>query len=74
MLIRILRDLTKRIDEWSPLTSWSLELITERIFSNCLNRPTISEAFKYFLQTLASGIILINPQNINNIILPGKLI
>jgi len=58
MIIRLLRDLTKRIDLWSPLNCWSLELICERVMSSCLNRPSPFEAFKLILQTLASGVLI----------------
>ena len=57
MIVRLLRDLTKRVDALKPFTSWTLELICERVMSNCLNRPTPIEAFKLILQTLASGIL-----------------
>lgn len=70
MIVRILRDLCKRDETWKPITDWCLELICERVFSSCLNRPTPSEALRCILQALSAGIILIDPLNKDNVILP----
>ena len=58
MIIRLLRDFTKRVPAWKPLTCWTLELICERVMSNCTNQPSPAEGFRFLLRTLASGALL----------------
>lgn len=58
LLIRLLKELTKRVPAWKPLTCWALELICERVLSNCTTQPSPEEGFKFILRTLAAGALL----------------
>jgi len=69
VVLRILKDLNKRIPAWSPLTGWSLELMVERSqrtpgFSNAKVPP--SELLRRVFELLASGFLLVNSPGLND--------
>jgi len=69
VVLRILKDLNKRIPAWSPLTGWSLELMVERSqrtpgFSNAKIPP--SELLRRVFELLASGFLLVNSPGLND--------
>lgn len=69
VVLRILKDLNKRIPAWSPLSSWSLELMVERSqrtpgFSNAKAPP--AELLRRVFELLASGFLLVNSPGLND--------
>ncbi|XP_062869782.1 spermatid perinuclear RNA-binding protein [Trichomycterus rosablanca] len=58
IVLRILRDMCKRVPAWEPLSGWPLELICEKAIATC-NRPQgAGEALRRVMECLASGILL----------------
>ncbi|XP_015248851.1 PREDICTED: interleukin enhancer-binding factor 3-like isoform X2 [Cyprinodon variegatus] len=58
IVIRIMRDLCKRVPDWSPLSEWSLELLVEKAISTCERPMAVGESFRRVLECFASGILL----------------
>nr|XP_027206173.1 zinc finger RNA-binding protein-like [Dermatophagoides pteronyssinus] len=62
--LRILRDLTKRVDIWSNVTLYTFEVILERILisANCCLGP--ASLFRHFFEFIAHGIMMTNFQGL----------
>jgi len=58
MIIRILRDLCQRIPTWTPLNSWAMELLTEKVISSSGQPLSPGEALRRILESVGSGILL----------------
>uniref|UniRef100_UPI00358E779C spermatid perinuclear RNA-binding protein-like isoform X2 n=1 Tax=Myxine glutinosa TaxID=7769 RepID=UPI00358E779C len=59
IIIRILRDICRRVDAWKPLSSWALELICEKVIGTCNRALCAGEALRRVLEFFASGVIMI---------------
>ncbi|XP_028151375.1 zinc finger RNA-binding protein isoform X2 [Diabrotica virgifera virgifera] len=60
IIIRILRDLCERVPTWAPLTSWAMELLTEKVISSVPGMSHLSpgDALRRVMEAVASGILL----------------
>ena len=58
IIIRLLRDLCRRLPTWSPLSSWACELLSERVISSAAEHLSPGEAFRHVLESIASGLLL----------------
>ncbi|KAK5610620.1 hypothetical protein CRENBAI_002404 [Crenichthys baileyi] len=58
IVIRVMRDLCKRVPDWSPLSEWSLELLVEKAISTSERPMAVGESFRRVLECFASGILL----------------
>ncbi|KAI1285505.1 Zinc finger RNA-binding protein [Halotydeus destructor] len=58
MMIRIYRDLARRTDTWSHMSTWAIELLCERVMSSAAEPLTPSQAMRHILEAIASGIML----------------
>ncbi|KAM4750677.1 interleukin enhancer-binding factor 3-like isoform 2-T4 [Anableps anableps] len=58
IVIRVMRDLCKRVPDWSPLSEWSLELLVEKAISTSERPMAVGESFRRVLECVASGILL----------------
>jgi len=58
IVIRILRDLCQRVPTWSPLKSWALELLVEKVLSSAGVPLSPGDALRRVFESLAGGILL----------------
>ncbi|KAM4594364.1 interleukin enhancer-binding factor 3-like [Fundulus diaphanus] len=58
IVIRIMRDLCKRIPDWSPLSEWSLELLVEKAIATSERPMAVGESFRRVLECFSTGILL----------------
>ncbi|CAH0552579.1 unnamed protein product [Brassicogethes aeneus] len=60
VIIRILRDLCQRVPTWSPLSSWAMELLAEKVISSVPGQAQLSpgEALRRVMEAVASGLLL----------------
>ncbi|XP_056642974.1 zinc finger RNA-binding protein-like isoform X4 [Diorhabda carinulata] len=60
IIIRILRDLCERVPTWAPLSSWAMELLTEKVISSVPGQTHLSpgDALRRVMEAVASGILL----------------
>lgn len=53
-----MRDLCKRVPDWSSLSEWSLELLVEKAIITSERPMAVGESFRRVLECFASGILL----------------
>ncbi|KAK0130728.1 Interleukin enhancer-binding factor 3 [Merluccius polli] len=58
IVIRVMRDLCKRVPIWAPLSGWPLELLVEKSIGTYERPMEVGEAFRRVLECIASGILL----------------
>ncbi|XP_074039197.1 zinc finger RNA-binding protein isoform X2 [Leptinotarsa decemlineata] len=60
LIIRILRDLCQRVPTWSPLSSWAMELLAEKVISSVPASAQLSpgDALRRVMEAVASGLLL----------------
>ncbi|KAG5884874.1 hypothetical protein JTB14_025038 [Gonioctena quinquepunctata] len=60
VIIRILRDLCQRVPTWSPLSSWAMELLAEKVISSVPGSAQLSpgDALRRVMEAVASGLLL----------------
>ncbi|XP_030206429.1 interleukin enhancer-binding factor 3 isoform X1 [Gadus morhua] len=58
IVIRVMRDLCKRVPAWAPLSGWPLELLVEKSIRTYERPMEVGEAFRRVLECIASGILL----------------
>ncbi|KAG7277273.1 hypothetical protein CRUP_036942 [Coryphaenoides rupestris] len=58
IVIRVMRDLCKRMPAWAPLSGWPLELLVEKSIGTYERPMEVGEAFRRVLECIASGILL----------------
>ncbi|CAH1186958.1 unnamed protein product [Phyllotreta striolata] len=60
IIIRILRDLCQRVPTWSPLSSWAMELLAEKVISSVPGSSQLSpgDALRRVMEAVASGLLL----------------
>ncbi|XP_050313599.1 zinc finger RNA-binding protein isoform X4 [Anthonomus grandis grandis] len=60
ILIRILRDLCVRVPTWSPLSSWAMELLAEKVISSTPGQAQLSpgDALRRVMEAVAGGLLL----------------
>ncbi|RWS27813.1 zinc finger RNA-binding protein-like protein [Leptotrombidium deliense] len=58
VVIRLLRDLCRRLPTWAKLDLWAVELLCERVISSAGEQLSPGEAFRHVLESLASGLLL----------------
>ncbi|XP_053203115.1 zinc finger RNA-binding protein-like isoform X2 [Panonychus citri] len=58
MIIRLIRDLCRRLPTWSKLDLWAVELLCERVISSAGEQLNPGEAFRHVLEAIASGLLL----------------
>ncbi|XP_076255875.1 zinc-finger protein 72D isoform X3 [Rhynchophorus ferrugineus] len=60
MIIRILRDLCQRVPTWSPLSSWAMELLAEKVISSTPGQVQLSsgDALRRVMEAVAGGLLL----------------
>ncbi|GJQ85833.1 putative zinc ion binding protein [Trypoxylus dichotomus] len=60
VIIRILRDLCQRVPTWSPLSSWAMELLVEKVISSVPGQIQLSpgDALRRVMEAVAGGILL----------------
>ncbi|RWS09781.1 zinc finger RNA-binding protein-like protein [Dinothrombium tinctorium] len=58
IIIRLIRDLCRRLPTWAKLNLWAVELLCERVISSAGEQLTPGEAFRHVLEALASGLLL----------------
>ena len=70
VVLQLLKDLSKRIPAWSPLSTWSLELIVERCartkgYSSQPPQFSPPEVLRRVFELFASGFLLLNSPGLN---------
>lgn len=59
IVLRVLRDLTRRVKEWRALDDWTLELLTARLFKSSLTpTPTLGSSLQRVFECIGAGIFL----------------
>ncbi|XP_048519149.1 zinc finger RNA-binding protein isoform X5 [Dendroctonus ponderosae] len=60
IIIRILRDLCQRVPTWSPLSSWAMELLAEKVLSSTPGQVQLSpgDALRRVMEAVAGGLLL----------------
>ena len=71
VVLQLLKDLSKRIPAWSPLSTWSLELIVERCartkgYSSQPPQFSPPEVLRRVFELFASGFLLLNSPGLND--------
>ncbi|XP_037080189.1 zinc finger RNA-binding protein-like [Pollicipes pollicipes] len=58
IVIRIMRELCQRVPTWTPLNTWALELIVERVVASAGFPLAPGDALRRVLEAIASGLLL----------------
>ncbi|XP_065223039.1 zinc finger RNA-binding protein isoform X2 [Planococcus citri] len=58
IVIRILRDLCKRVPTWAPFESWALELLCEKVLSSSTAVLSPGDGLRRVFQAISSGLLL----------------
>ena len=58
VIIRILRDLSRRNPTWAPLSQWALELLVEKSLSSCSQVLSTGESLRRVFECVSSGVLL----------------
>nr|XP_046260335.1 interleukin enhancer-binding factor 3 homolog isoform X2 [Scatophagus argus] len=58
VVMRIMRDLCKRVPVWTPLSGWPLELLVEKAIGTSERPMGAGESLRRVLECVASGILL----------------
>ena len=71
VVLQLLKDLSKRIPAWSPLSTWALELIVERCartkgYSSQPPQFSPPEVLRRVFELFASGFLLLNSPGLND--------
>ena len=71
VVLQLLKDLSKRIPAWSPLSTWSLELLVERCartkgYSSQPPQFSPPEVLRRVFELFASGFLLLNSPGLND--------
>ena len=71
VVLQLLKDLSKRIPAWSPLSTWSLELIVERCartkgYSTPAPKFNPAEVLRRVFELFASGFLLLDSPGLND--------
>ncbi|KAL5282244.1 ZFR family protein [Megaselia abdita] len=61
MIIRILRDLCKRVPAWQGLNQWAMELLVEKIISSAGYPLTPGDCLRRIMEAISSGILISGP-------------
>lgn len=57
-ILRVLRDLCKRVPTWTPLSPWALELLVEKVVSTAPVQLSLGEVFRRVFGAVSSGVLL----------------
>ncbi|XP_043190869.1 zinc finger RNA-binding protein-like isoform X2 [Amphibalanus amphitrite] len=58
IVIRIMRELCQRVPTWTPLNTWALELLVERVVASAGFPLAPGDALRRVLEAIASGLLL----------------
>ncbi|XP_054159584.1 zinc finger RNA-binding protein-like [Oppia nitens] len=58
IVIRLFRDLCRRLPTWSKLSLWAIELLCEKVISSAGEPLTPGEALRHTFEAISSGILL----------------
>ncbi|CAG2110647.1 unnamed protein product [Medioppia subpectinata] len=58
LIIRIFRDLCKRLPTWAKLSLWAIELLAEKVISSAGEPLAPGEALRHTFEAISSGILL----------------